>query len=347
MLNRFRPVLTCAVWLTATAAMAQGAPPPTQAGATVFAEAPVIVQASPFPRSETVKRSRSFVRTYAAPTAHLEQVARWRGSVCVLVLGLVPEQAAQVARRIEDVAKAVGLRVDRSGCKANIEIVFSDQPQAVLDWVADRSDWVLGYHYASQTQAVKTVTRPIQPWYMTATQGFGGDNGAMAFAAIGNDAGARGLSFTKPTELVDAPNNGTPSGCAGSKFTSCLRTVFKNVLVVVDNGRVRNQPLGPVTDYLAMLTLSQPSSLDGCLPLTSVIDLFAPAACPGRPAPDGLTGADAAYLTALYASNPEAKTAAQQSEIAHRMARILANATPVAQKVETGADTSASHADGH
>jgi hypothetical protein len=56
-----------------------------------------------------------------------------------------------------------------------------------------------------------------------------------------------------------------------------------------------------------------------------VIDLFSPA-CSGRDTPDGLTGADVAYLTALYAADPEAKKASEQSDIAKRMARILVKA---------------------
>jgi hypothetical protein len=40
-------------------------------------------------------------------------------------------------------------------------------------------------------------------------------------------------------------------------------------------------------------------------------------------APDGLTPADAAYLTALYQANPEARKVNEQSDIADRMAKML------------------------
>jgi hypothetical protein len=77
-----------------------------------------------------------------------------------------------------------------------------------------------------------------------------------------------------------------------------------------------------LSDYVAMVVLSQPRSLDSCQPLPSVTDLFA-SGCSGRAAPDGLTPADAAYLTALYQANPEARKAGEQADIAGRMAKIL------------------------
>ncbi len=53
--------------------------------------------------------------------------------------------------------------------------------------------------------------------------------------------------------------------------------------------------------------------------------------CPGRDRPDGLTAADAAWLTALYASDPQAKGAGAQSDIAGYMATMLTKAGSVTQ----------------
>ena len=47
---------------------------------------------------------------------------------------------------------------------------------------------------------------------------------------------------------------------------------------------------------------------------------------PGRDTPDGLTAPDAAYLTALYMSDPEGKKNMEQTDISIRMADILINA---------------------
>ena len=144
--------------------------------------------------------------------------------------------------------------------------------------------------------------------------------------AVGANRGGSGGAVPVQTRnrVTDDPDTWPPTGCADSHFSSCLKSVFDNVLVVIDNGRVRDKSLGLVSDYVTMLALSQPRSLDSCNVLPSVTELFA--ACPGRNAPDGLTPADAAYLTSLYAADLEANRAGEKSEIAGRMGRIFGTA---------------------
>jgi beta-lactamase regulating signal transducer with metallopeptidase domain len=269
------------------------------------------------------KQTDSFVQSYAASTAKLGQIARWGDPLCVQVIGLAPEPAAHIRARIEAVAKGVGQSVLAAGCTPNIEIAFTDQPQSLIDRLAARQEELLGYHHRD-VKTLKTVTRPIQAWYVTATVSRGGPNAGALFSS--NVAGNRlGANIQTNARVTDDPDNRPPTGCGDSRFSSCLESVFDNVLVVVDTGRVRDKGAGQVSDYVAMLALSQPRSLDGCNVLPSVTDLFAPA-CPGHVAPDGLTPADAAYLTSLYATDPQARTAGAQSDIAWRMARILVSA---------------------
>ena len=306
MLNPIRSVLTGALWLSATAAMAQAAPPAT----------------------ELQKQADGFVKSYAASTAKIDQIARWGEPVCVQVTGLTPDKAADIKARVEDVAKAVGQRALPAGCLPNIEIVFSTQPQRVLDNIAARREVLLGYdHRFSKT--LKTVSRPIQAWYVTATVGGGGPNAGAVFSAsdsASDHPGSNGgVQVQIKERVMDDPDNEPPTGCGDSHFSACLRSEFDNVLVVVDLGRTRDKSVGLVSDYVTMLALSQPRSLDGCNGLPSVIDLFAPD-CPGRSAPDGLTPADAAYLTSLYEADPEGNRASEQADIAGRMAKILVNA---------------------
>jgi len=299
--------------------------------------APVTVQAAPTPKA-VEKQSRSFVQSYAAaPNPEVDQIARWYDAVCVQVEGLPQaDQAAVIKARIESVAKAVGLHAARAGCTANVEITFSDKPQAVMDSVAKRRESLLGFHYRLDISRLKAVTHPIQAWYKTATRGEG-PNAGTAFATLKNlfnpdrprNTGYAGA--TTQDETVDNPSNGAPTGCADSHFSSCLKSVFSNVFVVADSKVLEGKDLGLVADYMAMLALSQPRSLDGCNALPSVIDVLAKSACPGRDPPDGLTPGDAAYLTALYASDPEGKMTGEQDDIAGRMAKILIKANVAAR----------------
>jgi tetratricopeptide (TPR) repeat protein len=299
--------------------------------------APVTVQA-PFTPREALTKSESFVQTYAKPSAKLDQFARWEDPVCVVVSGLAAQQAAAIKARVEQVAVAVGLKLGRPKCRPNIDIRFADPPQVLLDQVAAKSPWLLGFHYPDELAALKTVTRPVQAWYMTASRGEGTGEVALSTMSMGylgltdlnGKPGATAMQGNsgmpesiRPNESLDKPGGGTPNGCAGRRFSSCLQSVFWHVLVVVDARKAEGQPLGPIMDYLAMLAISQPRSLDGCLELPSVIDLFAPTACPGRSSPAGLTQADTAYLTSLYEADLEGKKTVEQSDIADRMAKLL------------------------
>ena len=333
------------VLLAATAARA-GTPAGTNSRAT--AVAPVTVQAPALTPSEAVKRSDAFVAAYAAPTAALDQYARWHSPICVKVVGVLPEEAAAISSRIEQVARALGLKVGAPGCRSNIQILFSGHPQALVDAVAKRNDALLGYHYPAETQALKTVTRPVQAWYATASRSGGVGDVELAFMAVDNpyavqrqDRGDHGSP--KPTNMgmlsLDKAGEQTPAGCGDSRFSTCRSSLFANVMVVVDSRRLQGKTLGPLSDYVAMLALSQPKSLDGCLDLASVIDLFAPRPCPGRPSASGLTTADAGYLTALYGADPEERRSEAQTDMAERMAKILVDPSPVVLTALHGAST--------
>lgn len=320
--NRFASVLIASVLSSASvAALAQPAAPPASAQpAASTTVAPVTVQAAPTPKA-IEKQSQSFVLSYAGtPNAEIDQIGRWHDPVCVQVVGLVDAQAAAIKARIEDVAKSVGLPAPRPSCSANVEIVFTDQPQGVMDELAQKREYLLGYYHRHEHDRLKKVTRPIQAWYVTATRGEGGSS--VAGALFGGISGVQ-----VKTDVIDDPENPPPASCGDNpRFTACLKSEFRNVFIVADSKALGGKGAGLLSDYLVMLALSQPKSLDGCNALPSVIDLFAPSACPGRDMPDGLTAADAAYLTALYMSDPEGKKNMEQTDISIRMANILVNA---------------------
>ncbi len=307
-------------WVLGSAPLAAMAQDAGQA-APATTVSPVIVQAAPTAKV-IEKESHAFVRSHAsAHNPEIDQIGRWYDPVCVQVVGLPDtDEAAKIKTRIERVAQAVGVPRARAGCTANVEIVFTPYPQLTMDTVAKRKEYFLGYFHTHERDRLKKVTHPIQSWYVTATRGEATGSVALAFSMF--------AQFNQQqTEVVDDPDNQPPNGCADSRVSSsCLWSSLHNVFIVADSKALQGKDLGLVADDMAMLALSEPRSLDGCGGLPSVIDAFANPACPGRPAPDGLTPADAAYLTALYQSDLRAKPASERYEIAERMARILAKA---------------------
>jgi hypothetical protein len=321
--NRFASVLIAsALSSAAAAALAQPAPSATVAPVTVEA------QALP-PRKVIEKQSSDFVQHLAGiGNPEIDQISRWHDPVCVLALGLAPEQAALIKARIEGVAQEVGLPAAWAkgrGCRPNVEIVFTHRPQALMDAVAQRRENLLGYYHFIERKKLKTVSRPIQSWYVTATRGGGGDIAGLVFANVGGGS-SRGLPVQRNMGVIDDPENQSPGGCA-DRFTACYSSAIDNVLIVADSNALEGKDLGLVADYMVMLALSKPRSLDGCNALPSIIDQFAPSACPVRDPPNGLTPADAAYLTGLYDSDPAARKTFEQSDITRRMAAILIKAS--------------------
>jgi hypothetical protein len=255
------------------------------------------------------------VQSYAGtPNPNIDQISRWRDPVCVVVLGLpLTDQAAKIKARIENMAGSLGLPAARVGCKPNVEVAFTDDPQASMDSVAKRLEPLLGYYHLSRTRQLKTVTHSIQAWYVTTTK----SNGVDTAALIGSV-----LPDPPYSEVVDDPQNEPPVGCF-NRSTACYASMFYNVLIVADSKALDGKSLNLIADDMVMLALSQPKSLDSCNALPSVIEQFAKSPCPGRDPPGGLTSADTAYLTALYLSDPEGRKTFEQRDIASRMAAIL------------------------
>ena len=317
--NALSPTLACAASLLLTGA-AMAAPSTSIAPLTVKGASPRTIAAE----------AHTFVDVrWTAPNPEVGQISRWHDPVCVQVEGLAqPAQASQIKARIEEVAQAVGVQAGAKGCEANVEIVFTDDPQGTIDEAAKRRADLLGYYHRRDYNTLKTIKHPIQAWYKTATAG------ESAYAGAENpgfdpSVGA-GSKTHRPAGKVttDDPENGTPNACGASPhFTACLTSEFQNVFILVDNKALQGRTLGPIADYLTVLALSQPKALDRCTALPSSHDRTAKSACGGRAAPDGLTQTDAAWLTALYASDPEAKGDSERSDIAGRMADMLIKAS--------------------
>jgi len=315
MQNRWLSAVTGVVWLASSAALGQPAPDGKNAPPTIVS--PVTVEAAPTPKA-IQKLSNSFVRSYAAtPNPNIDQIGRWHEPACVQVWGLpLAAQAAKIKARIEAMAQAVGLPAARTGCKINVEIVFAAQPQSLMDAIARRWEPVLGYYHRDRTAQLKTITRPIQAWYLTRTETEGVNIGALI------DSGISPNFYLKSPRVIDDPQRGPPIGCT-DRFTACYQSEFGNVLIVADSKALDGKNLRLIADDMTMLALSEPKSLDGCNALPSVIDAFATSPCRGRETPYALTSADVAYLKALYSADPEGKKFVEYADIGERMANIL------------------------
>jgi hypothetical protein len=213
-----------------------------------------------------------------------------------------------------------------------VEIVFTPEPQTLLDRMAKDYRPLLGFFPISQKTQMTTFSRTIQAWYETGTrsmevQGVQIPDAHSVPPPLSIEAMASGgpQSPLLPGGQIDSDETAggyQPSGVVGSRLTGRrVRSEFVHVLIIVDSVQVVRHPLAAVADYLAMLSLSRMAQLDQCAPLPSITDLLA-SGCAAPPT-DSLTAADRAYLKALYSADLEQSVSMERADVRGQMMRQI------------------------
>ncbi len=269
-----------------------------------------------------------FVASHAEPTGTMNQVGRWREVICPKTSGLKPLYAEFVSRRIMAVAHSIGAPTARSvrGCAVNVEIVFTPEPQELLNHIARSYPLLLG---SSRSAGDTRIRRAVQSWYLTGTRSMEGWNPpvtGLSSAPSGDMQIQAAISAPFLTGLQIDPPYGhgfAPGGISGSHLGAGLTSELLHVFVIVDSREVAGLSLRSVSDYLAMVALTRIGSLDACSELPSITDLLS-SGCGTRAKPPALTAADTAYLKALYSSDLEVNLNIEQSDMRDRMVSAIA-----------------------
>jgi hypothetical protein len=244
-----------------------------------------------------------FIAAHSRPAVITGQLARWHVGICPTTSGLTPGFNSFVSARIEAIAAIVGAPHQELGhCRANIQIFFTAEPEKAIDTFAKRGPVLLGFHYPRETQKQATFSHPIQGWYVTATEG---------------DDGRIGLDEAVPIQRGTPENRmpaTTPPGRLGTRLATGLNSFISNVLIIANAKKISGHTIGSISDYLAMLILSQTKSPDTCGNLPSILDLMA-SNCDERERPDAVTAGDLAFLHALYAVDLREQLYLEQSDI--------------------------------
>ncbi len=316
-----------------TAALAAAAQPADQSAPR---DSPALqevqVTASRLDRHTLKRVAIQFVKLHGAVSPVIHQIGRWGADVCPGVTGLDAAADAFVSRRVKEVARSVGAPTRGVGkrCVVNVEIVFTAEPQQLLNHIAKAYPMLLG---SSRSAGDTTFRHAIQSWYLTGTREMNGWNPTVvSLGSPDPDTAAAAATLSRDitedfvTGLQVDPADGrgyAPTGLAGSYFTKGLTSEFLHVLVIVDTRKVARDSLGSISDYISMLALTRMSSLDGCNELPSVIDLLS-SGCGSSAKPQALTAADTAYLKALYSSDLEANLNIELGDMRDRMVKVIA-----------------------
>jgi hypothetical protein len=295
-------------WVILTNNAAQGEAP---APAAQLPDVMVIAPRPPTPQELAGEAVPEFVRGHAKPSVITGQLARWKVDICPITQGLSRGFNNFVSARILAIAANVGApHQEGERCKGrlNVYVYFTTEPEKVLDSLEKQDSKILGIHSQGQTKDLKTISSPVQGWYETASQGAWGSHTIDETDPL--------LPIVPIGDYLDSGKH--PPGLPGSRLTSDISSSIVNVTIIADINKLVGHEIGAISDYIAVLALTQAFAADHCGTLPSIMDLMAPN-CDGREKPIGITAGDLAFLKGLYRMDIEAVLPLERGGIADIM----------------------------
>jgi hypothetical protein len=257
----------------------------------------------------------NFVRSHSTPSRVIGQLTRWRTPVCPWAKGLGDAMDNFVSARIRAVAAAVGAPHDESPkCKPNVRILFVLDPEKQVESLLKSESASLGFHYPAETKSFTAFTHPVQGWYVTSTRNWRG------LETVDDPHALSALDPAVGFEGIGTPPPGDPS----SRLDNYISSQVVLATIIADRNKITGMTIGSLSDYIAVLTLTQARLSEGCSQLPSIMDLMAPG-CPGDKRPDQVTAGDLAYLRALYSADLETPVQIERSNIEAAMLRAFAD----------------------
>lgn len=230
--------------------------------------------------------------TQSGPT---DQIAHWKDEVCPLVLGIDPSEAQFMEQKIDELARTVRLRAGASSCLTTMAVVITPAPKAFID------DLLRDY--------------------------------PMTLRTDGWDRLKRFIESSRPVRWISATDEcGYSCGLAGSRIRRSTRPSLGAMIVIVDAGQLKGVNLGELSDYVALVALSNPDDRPISHP-NSMLGLFDDPR--GPDASIELTDFDRSFLAALYRAPLDRSANAQRSMMKNYMKRSLSK-PPAASKGSGG-----------
>lgn len=235
--------------------------------------------------------ARAFIEEVGEPPRGT-RLARWNTPVCISVTNMQPRLGQFVIDRIAMAALDAGADVGGPGCKPNVIILATSDGPALAQRLVKEVG--IGFRPAiNHTDLGRNALddfqhsqAPIRWWNVTMPVTV--DTGDLAITLRGD-----------PTTFVTVRD--------GSRLRSNIRYDMAWTIVIVDMSRTGGAPLGPLADYIGMVSLAQIDADADLSHQSTVMNLFK-----DPQGVDGLTEWDKDYLSALYTAPADRANGHQQ-----------------------------------
>lgn len=274
-------------------------------------------------RRSLEKRLRAFIAA-ATPRDYADSLVRWNEPICPVVIGPPPPQIARILAHLVQIAAAAGVSIKQTPCQANLYVVATPYPKQLLTAWGKR-DHLLFAGASRSVDAFLDTPRPVRAWYNTIAA-------RPQPEAVNPEQYSEGPTSTEPPGGSALATASTAAAASVTAAVDAARNYsllnfnevqsFTSVIVVVDTTRVAGFSLDQLSDYIAMVGLSQINLDSDYGGAPTILSMFAPPASGAeKPAPTRITGWDRDYLKALYATRQVSRE--QRLEIVDMMARDM------------------------
>jgi hypothetical protein len=247
---------------------------------------------------------RKAVETYVANISVRSdgQLARFHQPVCPVVIGLPRPYSTMIEKRVVADAVAAGAPVaKKSDCAPNFIIVIAASGSDLIDDIrVNRPGWLDGLTTAQV--AALAAPAPARAWSVTSLRNEDGEGLRRGADSAGSDPLAG-----KPVLRV----------MSASIIKQPTRQDVEASFVVIDKAPTFGLTLRQIADYAVMRGLAHTRTPAPGGAIDTILSLF-----DGSPTtPRELTGTDAAYLRALYASDGRDAAVTERNAITRRITK--------------------------
>lgn len=257
---------------------------------------------------------RNFIDEVAAPNPN-RGLARWSGGLCVGAANLSHDAAQYLVDRVSTVAEDLGLRAGAPGCRANILIVATADPQTLSQELIDKSPRAFRVGGSGMDRGGAELSRfvlsdlPVRWWHVSMPVDSQTGKRATRSPSDGHDAtgGASVLNYAPVIATFSA-----------SRVTTQIHDNLFQTVIVVDVTKTDRVSIDQLADYIAMVSFAQIDPTADTSRYASILNLFSAP----EEAASGLTEWDKAYLNGLYdAQRTQKNLRAGNTEIAASIRR--------------------------